>query len=546
MTEDLVQPPSAIDPRLIAVEAAISDGDLGRAVALGQAALDAGLLHPMLLNLRALVAEQEGRFEESLADLKRAHALAPSDFSILNAMGLCHMTLGQSEEAVAAFEQATTFGPGFAQAWNNKGVAELAYGDLNAARQSFETAVELQPGFAEPLGQLALMAARRGDRGAARSAAENALSLKPNLSEAVRAMAEVELAEGDLAGAERRLSTLLADPALGPNGRYYSRGLLGDVLDRQGRYHEAFETYQGANEDQRQVYADRFGRRLLTETVDDIHRAFQAAWPAREAARPPTPRAASPARRHIFLIGFMRSGTTLLEQVLASQPGSVSLEEKEALVTGTTTFLGRPAEGMARLRDADEQSLEPHRADYWDRVRRFGVDPDGKVFIDKMPFNGMKLPLIHRLFPEAKIIFSVRDPRDVIFSCFRQRFAMISQTYPLLTLPTAVRFYDVYMRGVQTYCRTLPLALHTYRHEDLVEDFDGVVQALCAFLDIPWSEAMRDIGRRSREGQVASPSAPQLLGGLSRAGLQQWRRYESDLMPYYGPLQPWLRQFRYL
>ena len=94
----------------------------------------------------------------------------------------------------------------------------------------------------------------------------------------------------------------------------------------------------------------------------------------------------------------MRSGTTLMEQVLASQPDAVSLEEKEALVSGTNTFLGG-AEGMQRLAEADEDALASHRADYWERVRRFGVDPDDKVFVDKMPLNGMKLPLIHRLFP---------------------------------------------------------------------------------------------------------------------------------------------------
>jgi tetratricopeptide (TPR) repeat protein len=545
MTDGLVQQTPEPDPRLLEVEAALTSGDIGRAAAMAETALGAGLIHPMLLNLRALVAERQGRFEDSLADLKQARAMAPSDFTVLNAMGLCHMRLNQHAEAVEALDEATILAPGFAQAWNNKGVAQLAYGDLEGARASFEEAAQLQPGFPEPFGHLALMAARRGDREAAREAARTALELKPNLSEAVRAMAEVELAEGELASAERRLSVLLSDPTLGPNGRYLSRGLLGDVLDRQGRYRDAFEAYQTANQWQRQTYAQQFGRRTLTETVEDLHRAFQAAWPA-HAPAPAAPAVDSPARRHIFLIGFMRSGTTLMEQVLASQADSASLEEKEAMVTGTTTFLSQPeGEGMRRLLDADEASLEPHRADYWARVRAFGVEPDGKVFVDKMPFNGMKLPLIHRLFPEAKIVFAVRDPRDVIFSCFRQRFAVTSHTYPLLAMPTAVRFYDAYMSSVETYRQALPVAMHSYRHEDLIEDFDSVVQALCAFLDIPWNETMRDIGRRSREGRVASPSAPQLLGGLSRAGLQQWRRYEADLTPYYRGLQPWLRHFGY-
>jgi hypothetical protein len=132
-----------------------------------------------------------------------------------------------------------------------------------------------------------------------------------------------------------------------------------------------------------------------------------------------------------------------------------------------------------------------------------------------------------------------------VFSCFKHRFAVTSQTYPLLTLPTAVRFYDAYMASVDTYRAALPLHLHQYRHEDLVSDFDGQVKAMCDFLGVAWSEDMRDIGRRSRQGLVASPSAPQLLGGLNSAGLQQWRRFEAELSPYYEGLQPWVRRFGY-
>ena len=543
MTDGATPAAVAPDPRLTSVETAIAGGDMPRAVHLAEQALLAGLVHPLLLNLRALKAESQGRMEDALADLRQAHALAPTDFSVLNAIGLCLMQLGRDDEAVDALEQATTLGPDFAQAWNNKGVAQLAFGDLEGARRSFETAAALQPRFAEPRGHLAVMAARRGDRAMARSQALSALAIKPRLSEAVRALAEADLAEGDAAGAERGLRDLLSDPALGPNGRYLAQGLLGDALDRQGRYPEAFGAYQSANQGQFRAHAARFGNLSLVQSVETLHRDFRACWPAGEPAPARRP-AGSPARRHIFLIGFMRSGTTLMEQVLASQPDSVSLEEKEALVTGTTTFLSGGG-GMQRLRDADEDALASHRADYWERVRRFGVDPDDKVFVDKMPLNGMKLPLIHRLFPEARIVFAIRDPRDVIFSCFKHRFAVVSHTYPLLSLPTAVRFYDAYMRGVETYRATLPIAMHSYRHEDLVADFDGQVKALCDFLDVPWNETMRDIGRRSREGLVASPSAPQLLNGLSRAGLEQWRRYEAELAPFYGPLQPWVRRFGY-
>ena len=542
MTDPFVEPTTQTDPRLAQIEQAIAARDIGLAVKLAEEALAGGAAHPLLFNLRALRAEDEGRLTDSLADLERARALAPGDISVLNALGLCLTRLGRHEEAIDAFEQATGLAADFTQAWNNRGIAELQLGRLEEARRSFETASALQPGFAEPRGHLALMAARRGDRDEARSAALAALAIKPRLREAVQAMAEVELAEGDLTGAERRLRELLGDPTLGPYGRYYAQGLLGDVLDRQDRIREAFDAYQTANQVHYRTHAAQFGRHGLTETVIELHQAFRDLGPAGDPVSPPPE--TSPASQHIFLIGFMRSGTTLMEQVLASVPGAVSLEEKEALVSGVNAYMSG-AEGMRRLAGADQAELAVHRADYWERVRRFGVEPAGRVFVDKMPLNGMKLPLIQRLFPEASIVFSIRDPRDVIFSCFKHRFAVTSHTYPLLTLPTAVRFYDAYMAGVETYRAALPLKLHRYRHEDLVGDFDGQVKALCDFLGVAWSEAMRDIGARSRRGLVASPSAPQLLSGLSSAGVQQWRRYETELAPYYGGLRPWVDAFGY-
>lgn len=542
MTEPIVQISPAPDPRLAEVEAQIRAGDVGRAVALAEQALAGGLTHPLLLNLRAFKAESQGRIADSLADLRRAHALAPDDVPVLNAMGLCQTRLGLHAEAVESLARATALAPDFPQAWNNLGMAQLAHGDLAGARRSFETASDLEPGFAEPRGHLALMAARRGDGAAARTAAQAALAIKPRLSEAVRALAMVDLAEGQPAEAETRLRDLLADPTLGPNGQYLSRGLLGDALDRQGRFPEAFEAYRTANIAQQGANAAQFGQSGLVERIEALHQAFQVFWP--RGVEPRTPDEPSPARRHIFLIGFMRSGTTLLEQVLASQPDAVSLEEKEVLSSGVTTFMGRP-EGLTRLAAADEAALSAHRADYWKRVRAHGVEPTDKVFVHKMPFDGLRLPLIHRLFPDAGIVFSLRDPRDVIFSCFKHRFAVTAYTYELLTLESAVRFYDAYMRSVETFRARLPLRMHRYRHEDLVADFDGEVKAMCDFLEIGWSEAMRDIGRRARQGLVTSPSAPQLLNGLSSEGLQQWRRYEAQLEPFYRGLEPWVRQFGY-
>jgi tetratricopeptide (TPR) repeat protein len=528
---------------LAQVESTLAAGDLASAVVLAEEALARGERRPLLLNLRALKAEVEGRFEDALDDLREAHALAPEDVSILNALGLGLMRLDLNDEAVSVLGQATASAPDFAQAWNNLGVGQMTLGRITAARASFERAAALQPGFAEPRGHLARLAARRGDHADARTAATEALRIKPTLSEAVQALAEVDLATGVPAEAERRLRELLDAPDLGPHGRYQATGLLGDALDRQARYPEAFAAYRSANEAQRKADASRFEGAGLLELVESLRRNFQRAWP-RQIIQAPIVEASDAARQHIFLIGFMRSGTTLIEQVLAAQPDAVTMEEKEVLTSGVLEYLCRP-DGMARLAVADEKALSAHRADYWARVRAQGIDYAGKIFVDKMPFNGLRLPLINRLFPDAKIIFTIRDPREVIFSCFKHRFSTTAYTYQLLDLPSAVRFYDVYMKSMESF-RFLPsLQLHQYRHEDLVRDFDGVVGKICDFLGLPWNDGMRDVGWRARQGLVISPSARQLIDGLSTEGLRQWRRYEAQLTPFYVGLDPWVGRYGY-
>src|SRR5207253_8973942 len=123
------------------------------------------------------------------------------------------------------------------------------------------------------------------------------------------------------------------------------------------------------------------------------------------------------------------------------------------------------------LARADERELRELRSAYWERVRRGGVDVTGKVFVDKHPLNTLKLPLIARLFPHAKILFACRDPRDVVLSCFRHRFQMSAPIYELLSLPGAARYYDAVMALAVCLTTALKLNMCLVRHEDVVTEF---------------------------------------------------------------------------
>jgi hypothetical protein len=206
--------------------------------------------------------------------------------------------------------------------------------------------------------------------------------------------------------------------------------------------------------------------------------------------------------------------------------------------------MANPA-GLERLAKADEGQLADYRADYWRRVAETGANVAGKVALDKLPLNTMKLPLIARLFPEAKILFALRDPRDVVLSCFRQRFRMNASMYEFLTLDGAARFYDGVMRLAGLYRAKLDLDVHEHRYEDLIEDFDGQTRAICGFLGLPWRAEMREFAATLEDRSTATPSSIQVARGLYREGVGQWRRFREDLEPVLPILAPWAERFGY-
>jgi hypothetical protein len=222
----------------------------------------------------------------------------------------------------------------------------------------------------------------------------------------------------------------------------------------------------------------------------------------------------------------------------------ITLEESDVLDASAEIFL-RNIPSLERLASLGGDDLVRVRRDYWRRVRAHGLDVKGKVFVDKLPLNTIKLPLIAKLFPTAKVIFSLRDPRDVVFSCFRRHFQVNASTCEFLTLPGAARYYDSVMTLGEICRQRLPLPFHSYRHEDLVQDFDGEMRRLCAFAGIDWVDRFRDFAEIARRRNIRSISALQIHRGLYGDGVGQWRRYSAQLAPILSVLQPWVEKFGY-
>lgn len=541
---NIARDPVADQATVRAVHDAAQAGKHAAAAALAEAALAGGLEHALLLNVVALRLEEQGKLPEAERLLRRAVEIAPDDQGVRNALGLVLLQLERPAQALPQFEALLRLNPSLPFAHANRGSALVELGLIAQAQASYRRALDLDPGQAMALTGLARLAAGRGAHSEARAWAQKALAVLPGFPDAVLSLASAELGEQNLADAEARLRALLDDVRLGPQERAYANGLLADVLDAKDYTDEAFAAYSLCNQELHRMHAARFsssgGALTYARSMHDYFaRTAPEIWKQRPAADPSTS-----ASRHVFVLGFPQSGATLLEVVLKGHPDVVSLQQSESLIAAVQEYMQRP-EDLGRFASAPEQTLGRLRQAYWQRVAAAGVEVKGKLFIDEHPLNTLKLPLIARLFPEARILFACRDPRDVVLSCFRHRFRMSAPMYELLSLEGAARYYDAVMQLTVRLTGSLALEMCLVRHEDVVTAFAREMKRVCDFLDIQWHPAMGDFALRAKDPTAPAITTAQLVRGLGTEGIGQWRRYRRHMAAVLPVLEPWIKRFYY-
>ncbi len=520
-TPPAVRDPEADTALLNRILEAARRGDIDAATALAEPALAGGLEHPLLLNLVAGRREAEGRFEDALALLQRAKALNPQDVGISQALGLVLHRLERYADALGHFDAVAAAQPGFAPAHGARGLALEALGDLPAAKAAYARALDLDGANLAAMAGAASLANREGSYDEARRLARAVLQAAPGYPDAVMTLASAELAAAETSAAEARLRELVIDPRATIQQQALAQGLLGDVLDAKGQADQAFAAYRRCNEQLIEAYRGRFGggesalayARGLIETVRS---APSGAWTT-------TPGPAGGEGGHVFQIDFFRSGASRLDQALAQHPDVAVLDAGDPLIDAMRAYAQRPQD-LIRLASAKDADLAPLRQAYWGRVAQAGVDPAGKLLVDRSLANIFNLPLIAKLFPEARTLVVRRDPRDAVLSAFRRRFAMGAAAYQALTLQGTADYYDAAMQLGE---RQGPLNRITVRHEDAAADVDSVGREVFGALGLAWT------------GAPPTPRPP----AADEPG--HWRWYAEPLAAILPTLRPWMDTFGY-
>ncbi len=537
---------ASLERDLRAIIEAVGRADREGAIALATAAVRGGLEHPLALVLAAEGFEVRGEIEQALAILSRVTEMSAGQPEPWRRKGALLARVDRLEEAIQAFESALSADPNSSPALLACAAASYRLGDFEAAAQRYERALALEPDAPEALAGMASIAARSDDAALAREFATRALAIDPSHPGARLALARADSLDGKTAASELGLSALLDSTDLAPQMRIAALDLRAEIRDSADRPAEAFLDYQARNrllEDLTwaSTRVDAVERRVAQarRLARDFGSCADWGWSAAAARGAETLDIAG----HVFLVGFPRSGTTLLEKVLAAHGGVVTLEEVELLVRAGGHLLKDRA-GLETLSVLAPEAANACRAIYRDGVAAILGPVTGKVLVDKLPLNTIALPLVAKLFPRAKVIFAVRDPRDVVLSCFRRRFRMNSAMFEFLNLESAADYYDAVMTLAELYRAQLPIDLIEAGHEAIVADFDREIARILSFVGLDWDEAVRSFTGRST-GRNQTPSDRQLNRGLNADGVGQWRRYASELAPVLPRLEPWVRRFGY-
>lgn len=529
------------------IDAAMRRRDVATAGRLAVQAIGLGCDIPQIIVLAAIDRLNNGDPEAALKYAEAARRQLKRDPEVLNIYGSALSALGREREALAAFESALRLDPSRVSLHYNRGCCLDALGYNNHAIRAFEQTVALQPDHAPALGRLAYLNSLRGDMAEARRFGEAATRYAPNEPTALMALAVADIEEKKFEDALMRTQRLMQICPPGGVNISIAQNLAGDALDGLKRPAEAFAAYNAHNTTLRSFYRNSYERDDLLSAVGEAEKLatyFSATDPADWRADPATAVPHGKIKTHVFLVGFPRSGTTLLEQVLDAHPDVETMPEHECLDEMAEEFI-LPEGGLEKLAALKGDALKKWRKRYWESAAAQGNALAAPVFIDKLPLHSVVLCLVAKLFPDAKILFARRDPVDVVWSCFRRRFGMNRQMYELTSLTGAARYYDAVMHLSDIYREKLGLATYDTVYEKTVTDFETEIRAICAFIGIDWREEMKGFARTSRRNAPDTPSGMQVARGLYQTGVGQWAPYSAELAPILPILQVWRERFGY-
>ncbi len=525
-------------------------------------------------NLGMLYAQQNN-LKEAEKYLNTAIEIDPNNPYALNNLASVLIRLGRNEESIIYSQNAIKLIQNFSLAYNNLGLAQKNLKKNDNAKISFLKAIEIEKKNVLPYYNLANLYESLDDIENSEiyylkaievnkkflSSYNNLMNLYERTNNNSKLKLIIEKAEKEflnkpsikLFKGKLQFKLKLYHEAISNLESFkfsqndYSKEVsryntLANSYDEIKKFDKAFEYFGLANEINFKINKHRVNKNKAIEVVENRISFFNEknleGWNSINTENDD--------KNPIFIIGFPRSGTTLLDTILRSHPKVEVIEEKPIINEFIKILNENINFNFSNLRDLNIKLLNEMRVSYFEILNNYTEYDKKKIYIDKMPLNIIYVGEIVRIFPNAKFILSIRHPCDCILSCYMQSFLLNDSMANFIDLESTTKFYNKVMILWQQYLGLFKINYHLIRYEDVVNNFEFTINKLLNFLDLEWSDTLSKFYEIEKErGKISTPSYNQVNKPIYSKSVGRWKNYEKNFKEIYPIVEPWIKKNNY-
>ena len=561
-----------------------------------------------LTNL-AVVIFEKGEAEEAKKLLDKAVSINPNSSMAFNSLGNIYSNKKMFDLAEENYRKAIKLQPNFALAHNNLGYLLSSGGNSIEAEECYRKAIELEPNFDLALNNFGSLLLDKGNTTEAEKFLQKAIDLNPKFELAYVNLGSIKFELNKSQEAEHLyLKAIeikddykfayisLFDLYYKTNNLQKLRNSLTLFENNKNIKNDLFLfkarlLYRDKNFTKAKEFINRIPRKWLEDSsqkaillfwsfkgfIEEKEKNFEEAYKCFEKSQlNPGYKKCDPKNfekyirtyrknlennkffqrknyrvengiEPVFLLGFPRSGTTLLDTILRSHPEIDVVEEKPIIQTIENIITSQYKYPLNEISKLNDQQLKNLRERYLENLMSYSTKrKEAKVIIDKFPFNTICLPLINLLFPNAKIIFTHRNPYDTVLSCFQQAFEPNNAMANFQSIDSTAKIYDLTMNMWVDYKDKLDIKYVMSKYEDLIEDFDTNILKVLNFLNLEWNKNIKNYRDTAlKREKINTPSSSQVIQPLYKTSIEKWKYYEKFFKDSHNYLDKWRKYFNY-
>ena len=536
-------------------------------------------MNNMTLNIKSLLfnatqALRENKFIEGKKILEQIQSINSNILEVNYNLAILNLQLGNLDEAIIFFTKAKKINPKSTEIYLNLGIAYDRKKEKRLAIQNFKKVIELEPNNAMGYCNLGTVYKDILNTSRAEENLKKSLNLNPNLILAFNNLFDLY----DKSNQSEKFSDLLSkakkdlddkelvsffsgvhqykkknyqetiDILESSNLENYvthninKASMLAKSYDQVEKFDQALKYFKKNNELVNINYGKNIDENFYTKYVDirinffenfELHDWQQ--FSVNDESDDP-----------IFLIGFPRSGTTLLDSIFRTNENVEVIEEKPIVKNFLIQLEKKTKNKLNNMKNLSNDEIKEMRNFYFNERDQYIKNKNAKIIIDKLPLNVVHVGEILRFFPNSKFVFALRHPYDSVLSCFMQQFELNPAMKNFLSIKRSAYLYDLVMKLWKTYLKIFPINFHYIKYEDVVTDFEKTTKKIFKFLNLDWSNKAKDFYKTAKDRiDISTPSYNQVTSPLYLKSMNRWKNYEENFKDVKNNLQKWIHEFEY-